>query len=49
MSDDLVFCEEQSELTPVRRLTPWQVLVVDDDPAVHEVTKLVMAGWKSVV
>lgn len=46
MSDDLVFSEEQSELTPVRRLAPWQVLVVDDDPAVHEVTKLVMAGFE---
>jgi response regulator RpfG family c-di-GMP phosphodiesterase len=46
MSDDLVFIDEPSELAPARRLTPWQVLVVDDDPAVHEVTKLVMAGFE---
>jgi len=46
MSDDLVFIDEPSELAPARRLTPWQVLVVDDDPVVHEVTKLVMAGFE---
>lgn len=46
MSDDLVFSDEQSGADQAKRLTPWQVLVVDDDPAVHEVTKLVMAGFE---
>lgn len=46
MSDDLVFNDELP--TPVLRTghAPWQVLVVDDEPAVHEVTKLVMAGFE---
>ena len=46
MSDDLVFSDELP--TPVLRKeqAPWQVLVVDDEPAVHEVTKLVMAGFE---
>ena len=46
MSDDLVFSDEQSTSTQGKQLLPWQVLVVDDDPAVHEVTKLVMAGFE---
>jgi response regulator RpfG family c-di-GMP phosphodiesterase len=46
MSDDLVFSDEESGADQAKRLTPWQVLVVDDDPAVHEVTKLVMAGFE---
>ena len=46
MSDDLVFSDEQSTSTQGKQLAPWQVLVVDDDPAVHEVTKLVMAGFE---
>ena len=46
MSDDLVFNDELP--TPVLQKggLPWQVLVVDDEPAVHEVTKLVMAGFE---
>ncbi len=46
MSDDLVFTDEQS--APALRLgvQAWQVLVVDDEPAVHEVTKLVMGGFE---
>jgi len=46
MSDDLVFSEEQSDSTQEKKIYPWQVLVVDDDPAVHEVTKLVLAGFE---
>ena len=46
MSDDLVFSDEPSTATIGKQLAPWQVLVVDDDPAVHEVTKLVMAGFE---
>ncbi|MBK9347094.1 MAG: DUF3369 domain-containing protein [Burkholderiales bacterium] len=46
MSDDLVFSDEQSTSAQGKQLAPWQVLVVDDDPAVHEVTKLVMAGFE---
>ena len=48
MSDDLVFSDEHSGADQAKHLTPWQVLVVDDDPAVHEVTKLVMAGFEVV-
>ncbi len=46
MSDDLVFNDEQA-IVPLRAdALPWQVMVVDDEPAVHEVTKLVMAGFE---
>ncbi len=46
MTDDLVFSDEASPVVPGKHLAPWQVMVVDDEPAVHEVTKLVMAGFE---
>mgnify|MGYP000101804210 CR=1 FL=1 len=46
MSDDLVFSDEQAETTNRKTLPPWQILVVDDEPAVHEVTKLVMSDFE---
>lgn len=46
MSDDLVFSEELPTTTNRKTAPPWQVLIVDDEPAVHEVTKLVMAGFE---
>nr|WP_315464586.1 HD domain-containing phosphohydrolase [uncultured Rhodoferax sp.] len=46
MTDDLVFTDELEVDVRQHTLPPWQVLVVDDEPAVHEVTKLVMAGFE---
>lgn len=46
MSDDLVFSDELPCAAPIKSIPPWHVLVVDDEPAVHEVTKLVMAGFE---
>ncbi|MDZ7937002.1 MAG: DUF3369 domain-containing protein [Rhodoferax sp.] len=46
MTDDLVFSDEQADPTPRKLLPPWQILVVDDEPAVHEVTKLVMSDFE---
>ncbi len=46
MSDELVF-EDETPAAPARaRQPPWHVLIVDDEPAVHEVTKLVMTGFE---
>ena len=41
-----MFSEEQSDDPKHLGLQPWQVMVVDDEPAVHEVTELVMAGFE---
>ena len=46
MSDDLIFSDELPMLNQEHGQLPWQVLVVDDEPAVHEVTKLVMSGFE---
>lgn len=46
MSDDLVFSDELPTTSLKKGQHPWQVLIVDDEPAVHEVTKLVMAGFE---
>jgi response regulator RpfG family c-di-GMP phosphodiesterase len=47
MTDDLVFSDEpEAELARSHTGARWQVLVVDDEPAVHEVTKLVMSDFE---
>lgn len=46
MTDDLVFSDELTNEVKRTNLHPWQVMVVDDEPAVHEVTELVMAGFE---
>lgn len=46
MSDDLVFSDELPGGQQAKVVNPWHVLIVDDEPAVHEVTKLVMAGFE---
>ena len=46
MTDALVFSDERSDDTNHQSLHPWHVMVVDDEPAVHEVTELVMAGFE---
>ncbi len=45
MSNELVFADETPEPELAPDLAPWNVLIVDDEPTVHEVTKLVMAGF----
>ncbi|MBP9061299.1 MAG: DUF3369 domain-containing protein [Rhodoferax sp.] len=46
MSDDLVFSDEPPALPPTEVAAPWKVLIVDDEPGVHDVTKLVMSDFK---
>ncbi len=46
MTDDLVFSDEQETEAPRDMAPPWQILIVDDEPAVHEVTKLVMSDFE---
>ena len=45
MSDELVFSDDQTDTPAHHALPAWQVLIVDDDSAVHEVTKLVMSDF----
>lgn len=46
MSDNLVFCDEPGDAAVDTTLEPWLVLIVDDEPGVHDVTKLVMADFR---
>ena len=46
MSDDLLLIEDDLDGNTVADLDGWAVMIVDDEPAVHEVTKLVMAGFQ---
>ncbi len=45
--DDFLFSEEQLEEnnTPVEETEYWHILIVDDEEDVHQVTKLVLAGF----
>jgi len=44
---DMVFADELPEADArLRALDPWVVMIVDDDPAVHQVTQLVMADFE---
>lgn len=46
MSSDLLFAEETEAAPELPRLAPWAVLIVDDEPAMHQVTQLVMGGFE---
>jgi len=42
-NDDLIFLEEESEApSPQTSGSNWKILVVDDDPSVHQATKLAL-------
>ncbi len=47
---DMVFADEAPEAAAgnasVKVLDPWVVMIVDDDPAVHQVTQLVMSDFE---
>lgn len=45
MSDDLLFIEDDSVEISDECHQRWRVMIVDDEPSVHEVTKLVMSGF----
>ncbi|MCA9662676.1 MAG: hypothetical protein KC486_30330 [Myxococcales bacterium] len=40
--DALVFAEEPEEREATERRPPWRILIVDDDPSVHDVTRLAL-------
>ncbi|MBH9551339.1 HD domain-containing phosphohydrolase [Inhella gelatinilytica] len=44
--NDLLFAPEPSAAGLGAALSPWVVLIVDDEPQVHEVTELVMADFE---
>lgn len=42
--DDFLFADEESEIAP--QVAPWKLLVVDDEEAVHQVTRLALADFE---
>lgn len=45
-ADDLIFCNEGDEPEPDHgsaALDPWKILIVDDDPEVHAITRVVLS------
>ena len=43
---DFLFADEELEQEQLTNVKPWKVLVVDDEPDIHNVTKLVLAGFE---
>ncbi|TIH20167.1 hybrid sensor histidine kinase/response regulator [Marinifilum sp. JC120] len=43
--DELLFSGEDSEESAVRKVEPWMVLVVDDEPDVHSMTRMVLGDF----
>lgn len=43
VDDDLLLCDDLDEEDSALDVQPWKILVVDDDPGIHEVTNLVLA------
>ncbi|CAO3417012.1 DUF3369 domain-containing protein [Azospirillum doebereinerae] len=51
MSDEFLFADEEpaveatAVLPPPEPVEPWLILIVDDDPAIHATTKMVLRGF----
>lgn len=43
--DELLFSGEEAEESPARQVEPWQVLIVDDEPDVHSMTRMVLGDF----
>ncbi|MBA5688278.1 DUF3369 domain-containing protein [Rugamonas apoptosis] len=46
MNDEMLFMDDDVRPETALALAPWEVLIVDDEASVHEVTRLVMADFK---
>jgi response regulator RpfG family c-di-GMP phosphodiesterase len=44
-SDELVFADERSHSGKSSQMDFWKVLIVDDEPEIHAVTKLALSGF----
>jgi len=42
--DELIFFEDEQR-TVTEEINPWKLLIVDDDPEIHEITKMVLTGF----
>lgn len=43
--DELLFSGEEIEESPSRQVQPWRVLIVDDEPDVHSMTRMVLGDF----
>jgi len=46
LRDDIVFAAEDIVIAPGRGLTPWKLLIVDDEEDVHSITRMVLDGFE---
>lgn len=42
--DDLIFVAEDLDQNPNPSLQPWRIMIIDDEPGIHDVTKLALKG-----
>lgn len=45
-SNNLIFADDNNELTKTTNyIKPWRILIVDDEPSIHEITQLSLKGF----
>lgn len=44
--DDLIFAEDAPQAPTNQALQPWNILLVDDEPGVHQVTQMVLRDFR---
>ena len=44
--DDLVFADDDHDVDdPASSRAPWKIMIIDDEPAIHDVTKMALEGF----
>ena len=46
VDDELIFSGDEAEEAPSPYIEPWQVLIVDDEPDVHSMTRMVLGDFE---
>ena len=44
--DDFLFSDEPTDVTEPDKIGTWKVIIVDDEPEVHAVTKLALSDFE---
>lgn len=46
LGDDLLFVEDENEDSQIAEVTAWKILVIDDEPEIHVITKMVLSDFR---
>ncbi|GHV06198.1 phosphodiesterase [Campylobacterota bacterium] len=46
IDDEILFAEEEPTPKPLINRKPWKIMIVDDEPEIHTITRLALAGFE---